>query len=231
MQTRLLGQRRVWWGERALLAAARMARRASSPDVVRLDIEMPARPAEDFVARTVFLDLRDARFLSVVRELHDPDAEARRYARRLASGDTMVDVGANHGTFAMCAAAAVGASGLVVAVEPQPRLADLVERSLAANGDAPHLVCPFACGDERGEVELFTPRETSGSAGIYPTHSATEGADRALVPLRRFDDDVDWRSFPGTVHVKLDVEGSELAFLRGASDMIRAKRPAILLEW
>ena len=35
---------------------------------------------------------------------------------------------------------------------------------------------------------------------------------------------------PVAAHGKLDVEGSELAFLRGAERMIRARRPSILFE-
>ena len=50
------------------------------------------------------------------------------------------------------------------------------------------------------------------------------------VPLKRFDDAVDWNNFRGNVFVKLDVEGSEPAFLRGARQMIRRHRPRMLLE-
>ncbi len=48
-----------------------------------------------------------------------------------------------------------------------------------------------------------------------------------LVP---FDDLVDWKAFPGRVVIKLDVEGSELGFLRGAERMIRASHPVIVME-
>lgn len=50
------------------------------------------------------------------------------------------------------------------------------------------------------------------------------------VPVVKFDDLVDARHFPGQVFLKLDVEGSELAFLRGAGRMISQKMPRIMIE-
>src|SRR5271154_776919 len=71
---------------------------------------------------TVFLDLLDPRFLRIPLEL----TEARRVLRHfLRPGDTFIDAGANHGTFSIVAARLVGTEGLVISIEPQPRLAAL----------------------------------------------------------------------------------------------------------
>jgi hypothetical protein len=48
--------------------------------------------------------------------------------------------------------------------------------------------------------------------------------------LRRFDDAVDWRQFPGELLLKVDVEGSEAAVLRGAACALTARRPRVLVE-
>ena len=50
------------------------------------------------------------------------------------------------------------------------------------------------------------------------------------MPLKRFDEAIDWRTTPGRIFLKLDVEGSEMAFLGGASEMIRTRNPLILME-
>ena len=62
----------------------------------------------------------------------------------------------------------VGKRGRVIAVEPQPNLADMVRRSLAANDRAPFEVHAMACGDREGEIEFVVSRESSGSLRCIP---------------------------------------------------------------
>lgn len=175
---------------------------------------------------TVFLDLHDPRFLRVPSELTEQQRLLRHFLR---PGDTFIDVGANHGTFSIVASALVGRGGLVVAIEPQPRLAALLRRSLAC-GPARFEVHPIACGDRSQDVELYIPLATSGSAGVFRRHSAIALHRTVTVPMRPLDDVIDWRGLPGQAFIKLDVEGSELAFLLGAGELIRAKAPAMLIE-
>jgi FkbM family methyltransferase len=148
----------------------------------------------------------------------------------LKEGDTFLDVGANHGSFAIVASKLVGTNGLVIAVEPQPRLAKVIEKSLAANAVCKFHIYNLALGDRDGEIELLVPIGTSGSAGIFPEHSATHAHNAITVPLRRFDQLVDWRNFTGQVMLKLDVEGSECAFLEGAREMITTLTPNLIIE-
>ncbi len=81
----------------------------------------------------VFLDPIDMRLFQVVNELASNDTDTRVLTKLLSEGDTFLDVGANHGSFAIVASKLVGANGFVLAVEPQPRLAKALERSLTAN--------------------------------------------------------------------------------------------------
>ena len=178
----------------------------------------------------VFLNPTDMRLFQVVNELSDRDTDISVLGHLLQEGDTFLDVGANHGSFAIVASKLVGASGLVIAVEPQPRLAKAVEKSLTANALGKFQIYNLAVGDRDGEIELLVPLGTSGSAGIFPEHSATHDHHKITVPLRRFDQLVDWRSFTGKAMLKLDVEGSECAFLTGAREMITALKPNLIIE-
>jgi FkbM family methyltransferase len=179
---------------------------------------------------TVFLAAADPRLLQVPNEL-GADAETGRVLRwLLAEGDTFVDVGANHGSFSIVAAALVGPRGRLYAIEPQPVLARLVDRSLAANAPCRFDVLPVACGDGAGTVRLYVPRDTSGAAGLFPGFSATSAHRVLAVPLRRLDDLLAGAGLPGRVVLKLDVEGNELAVLRGARRLIREARPRVILE-
>jgi FkbM family methyltransferase len=177
-------------------------------------------------AATVFVDLQDPRFLRVPTEL---TGLPRVLGHFLRSGDTFIDAGANHGTFSIVASGLVGHEGLVIAIEPQPRLAGLLERSLA-HGPARFEVHQIACGNRSAEVEFYIPLATSVSAGRFAGFSAVSRHRTLKVVMRPLDEVIDWRRLPGRTFIKLDIEGSELAFLSGASQLIRAIAPALLIE-
>lgn len=208
-------------GGESLLRTIRAVRRATGrPWAARLDLGR----------EVVHVNLDDSRMLHVPWELLYDDTRDALLGAYLRPGDTFVDVGANHGTFAMRASRLVGAEGLVIAVEPQPRLAELVGRSLAETAPCPFRVHQLACGDRQGEVDLFIPKQTSGAAGIHRRFSGRFEHDRIRVPLARFDDLESWRDLPGRPFFKLDMEGSELAFLRGAGETLSRRPACIMLE-
>ena len=111
---------------------------------------------------TVFLDLLDSRIWWVLDEVGGGRAEHEVMRRSVSAGDTFVDVGANHGGYAVFASALTGSGGRVVAFEPQARLAGLVERSLTATAASPFEVHQVACGDRDQQVELFVPERGVG---------------------------------------------------------------------
>lgn len=181
-------------------------------------------------SRTVFLNLLDPRMLQVPNELQSNNLDTSVLNAFIREGGTFLDVGANHGSFSIVAAELLGQTGQIIAVEPQPHLADLLEKTLAANARCPYEIYRVACGDRDDTITFYIPDDTSGSAGIFPEFSAGAGEQTLSVPLKRWDDLVNWRNFPGQIFLKLDVEGSELLFLKGASDMIGTRKPFILLE-
>lgn len=177
--------------------------------------------------RSVHVDLTDARFLWVLDEVRGLGHEHRVMKALLRPGDTFLDIGANHGSFAILASHLVGRTGLVIAVEPQPRLAGLIRRSLA-EAPAPFEVHAVALGERDADAVLHIPRSGSGAASVA---APPQGMSQSItVPLRRADQLLAWRAFPGSLLVKLDIEGGELPFLHGATAMLRERRPAIVLE-
>jgi FkbM family methyltransferase len=181
-------------------------------------------------SKIAFVDLNDPRMLQIPNEISDSYPDTSILKRLLDPGDTFVDVGANHGSFSIAASKAIGPKGLIVAIEPQPRKAELVKKSLAANADCEYRVHCFACGDDRSEADFYIPAGSSGGASVFAEYAAVVRHQRLRVPVRRLDDATDWRSFPGRVFMKVDVEGSEPKFLSGAREMIRARKPGIMLE-
>jgi FkbM family methyltransferase len=148
----------------------------------------------------------------------------------LSPGDTFIDAGANHGSYSLKAARLVGEKGKVLAFEPQPRLASLIRKSFAANGYSNAEVYEVACSNHSGVTEFYLPESGSGTAGIHKAFSGKNAHQKIVVKMDKFDELIKWPKLPGRVFVKLDVEGSELAFLRGAEQMIRSRKPFLLLE-
>jgi FkbM family methyltransferase len=178
----------------------------------------------------IFVDPLDARFFQVVNELTNPQSELRILSHLLSSGDTFIDIGANHGSFSIAASKLVGEKGRIIAVEPQPHLAKIVEKSLSINASCNFQVFPVAVGNIEGEAEFLIPHGTSGSAGIFAEHSGTDRFNAIVVPIKRFDELVEWQEFLGRTLIKLDIEGSESAFLLGANRMINALKPTLIIE-
>ena len=178
----------------------------------------------------VEIDLLDARCTWVMDELLQPSAEGRAVRSLLRPGDTFLDVGANHGSYSLIAAPVVGADGVVLAFEPQPRLATLLRRSFAANAFGHAEVLEIACSERDGRATFHVSRTASGTGGLYEGFSGGAGRKRFTVPLCRLEDRISGRTLPGRVLMKLDVEGSELPVIRGAASFLRERQPLILLE-
>jgi FkbM family methyltransferase len=160
--------------------------------------------------------------------------------RFVTPGDTVLDVGANWGLVTSRLADHVGPDGRVVAFEPNPGLLSELRRVAARRPNV--AVHPVALSDEPGTLELHVPvspprsilreRRVHAMATVAPP-SHRRATEYATVPVavRRLDDMVDEGVVPGDVtFLKCDVEGHELAALRGAERVLRRARPTILVE-
>lgn len=139
----------------------------------------------------------------------------------LRPGDAAVDAGANLGYFSLAMAQAVGPSGRVDAFEPVPPTYERLAAGARANRYAQLHTHAHALGAETGEAEIAWDPRVAGSASLHG-----EGPQRAAIAVRRLDD----LDLPPPAVIKLDVEGHELAVVRGARETIAAARPALVFE-
>jgi FkbM family methyltransferase len=146
----------------------------------------------------------DPFLLSMARELVRPEM-------------TVWDIGANVGLFSF-AAAALGAR--VLAVEPDPWLAHLLQRSVLLNR-LPVTVLPSAISDAVGVSPLYHSEEGRASNSLIG-----KGLAQMVITIT-----LDWmlQHFPPPQVLKIDVEGWECAVLKGASKVL-GLRPVILCE-
>lgn len=143
-------------------------------------------------------------------------------AGRFPAGGGFLDVGANVGNHAVFAAVVCGAAR-VTCVEPSAAARMILSVNLALNGLAARVrVEPFAVSDRAGEAVLV--RGASGALGTARVQ--VEGAGEVVSTIRIDDTAPEGR----TDFIKIDVEGHELAALRGAEALIARDRPDMFIE-
>jgi len=141
-------------------------------------------------------------------------------------GGHVVDVGANVGLITVPLARA---GAIVTAIEPVPENAARIRRSALLSGVADRVrVVEVALGESAGSVTMVRDDGMGATTGNALDASIAPGAGgrRSVVARARLDD-LDL----GRVDVmKLDVEGSELLVLRGATALLTDQRPVIVAE-
>ena len=141
----------------------------------------------------------------------------------LPSDGVFVDVGANWGYFSIAIADDQSFHGTVISVEAfQPSFEDLVSvKSQLSLPDSKIATECMALSDDVGEIYL------SGTAKIYSgLIKVSDNPTGTKVKKDRLDN----LSLERVDVIKLDVEGHELAVLRGALETIRKTRPVIVME-
>jgi len=169
--------------------------------------------------------------LTWIREWRRGDPALRVVRRFVRKGDTVVDIGANWGFFTANFARLVGPAGQVHAIEPDPSHRGSLEAMRARHGN----VTLYATGlsDHDGEGILHVPVMDGRPVGALASLTVPAGRvgiahQQVRVPLTRLDS-----LLPRGLRVafvKCDVEGHELAVLRGAGALLRRDHPVILVE-
>jgi FkbM family methyltransferase len=142
---------------------------------------------------------------------------------------TFVDAGANLGFYSLLMGGRLGPIGKVSAFEPHPDLAELARRNTHINGLPSVIkVYPFGLSDVEGETDFSYPKGHLGG-GMVGDHGLPERFDLVRSRVRRLDSVLDAGE---TVDLmKIDVEGHELAVLRGMQQvMARSSQLKILFE-
>lgn len=152
------------------------------------------------------------------------------FRRLVRPGDTVFDLGANHGVYTLLAASLAGPAGRVHAFEPNPRLAWLAEMSARLNGHGGMVTMHRLCAsDANGSTWLVF--EDAFSGGGTQNRAGTEGETAIACRTAMLDEMFPDPAFRVDV-VKLDVEGSEGRVLRGMRNLLaRSPDVRILMEF
>jgi FkbM family methyltransferase len=151
----------------------------------------------------------------------------------LGAGATFIDVGSDVGYYSLKAAPVVGASGHVIAVEPNPEALERLRGNLAASGASVVAVAPVACSDAEGTLDLYVaPDPNVGETSLSKANASQAGAvTRSYkVRARPLDDIVRESGLTRVDAVKIDVEGAEYLVLKGTVQTLDRFHPMLLIE-
>lgn len=149
--------------------------------------------------------------------------------RWLRPGDTFLDIGANVGFFSLLGARLVGPSGRVIAFEPVDHLAVAARRNAHLNGFDQIEVHTVGVGVEPGRAPLSIT-DHPGGATLASDVDFDEVTEIVEVPVVSISSMVQDGSIPHPDVTKIDVEGHELAVLRGMTVVLEARHSTLLIE-
>lgn len=152
-----------------------------------------------------------------------PDYHEMLFTRRfLRPGDHYIDGGAHHGLYTLHAAALVGPTGRVEAVEAAPKAVVRLSENVALNRLSQVVVHAAALADSPGRVPFVVDRGAGSGNRIRTADDV--GSATVEVPTITLDDLRDRGPFS---MVKLDVEGAEPLAMRGAERLVAEQPPAV----
>lgn len=143
------------------------------------------------------------------------------------SGDLVVDVGANRGSFALYASKRVGENGRVMCFEPNLRCVSILKRAIEVNSIGNIEVFNLGLSDSSGILTLTIPKINSGEATFGASSYSADETYSVDVDVTR-GDSVIAAVVPRLI--KIDVEGFESRVLRGLATTIAKSRPLIITE-
>ena len=164
----------------------------------------------------------------VLLEQQDWFEDEIKFLRRLLQpGQSVIDIGANYGTYTLSMAHSVGPTGQVWAFEPASATADLLAQSIAANAFSQIVLEQSALSSASGtaQLSLNDNSELNALVHVAQTSSATETVP--LVTLDECLDKYDWRD---VAFMKIDAEGEEANILKGGKRFFAERSPLVQYE-
>ena len=159
------------------------------------------------------------------------ESEVELFKKIVRKGDIVVDAGANIGAFSVPLSKLTGDEGVVYSFEPQAFLCSILSANLLENKCFNVRALSVALGDKPGKISVpnfnyAVKNNFGGISFVTKKRSSPKGSGSLGIPQARLDDVID---VPRLRLIKVDVEGMELALLKGAAGVIETHRPYLYL--
>jgi FkbM family methyltransferase len=142
-------------------------------------------------------------------------------------GDIVLDIGANIGYYTVIMSKIVGEQGKVLAFEPTKHFGEVLKENIKVNNLENVTVYEYGLSDKDTNSNIFIG---DNSATIHWAENKGNLINNETIPLKTLDSMIDSLKIEKINFIKIDVDGHEPFFLKGAWKTISKYKPKILLE-
>lgn len=148
-------------------------------------------------------------------------------------GSCAIDVGASVGLYTKALSKKVGIKGQVIAIEPSRSASRLLSRVVTLQQLTNVRLERFAAAEHQAKKFIITPVNLAGYPQdplSYVSDAPEVGSESFAINTLSLDEYCARNKIENVSVVKLDIEGYELAALKGARRLIENNRPVLLVE-
>ena len=154
------------------------------------------------------------------------EAEYAKLGQWVKPGDWVLDVGANVGHYSRKLSELVGRNGRVFSFEPVPQTFEILAANMACCPVSNITLFNVAASDVMGTVGMSIPSFDTGLQNYYMASVTAEATGLSVVAIP-----IDSLQFPSRISLaKIDVEGHELAALKGMQNLVKRDHPVLIVE-
>jgi FkbM family methyltransferase len=175
----------------------------------------------EVLGQKMYLDLRDSIVAAhIYMEGVHEKGTTYLFKNIVNEGMVVVDIGAYIGYYTLLAADRVGQEGKVFAFEPCPYSYSLLVKNINVNGYNNVIPVQKAIVDRPGIADLFLDSENFGGHSLASTHNKKKSITVETTSLNEFFKNKEYLIDV----IKMDVEGAEMAVLKGMNKIIEKNR-------
>lgn len=151
----------------------------------------------------------------------------------LKDGDVVIDVGANIGLFSLLGSRYVGQAGRIYAFEPTSATFEILKENIRINAIENIAPQKIPLADKSIPIIMVNP---AGEGGEYfDALNRIQQVDQerltgAVIYTETLDDFIRQNDIRKIDIIKIDIEGAELLFFKGAKESLTKFRPKIIFE-
>ena len=154
------------------------------------------------------------------------EAEMAFIRRLITPGMHVLDIGANHGVYALTMAKLLQGQGRVIAYEPARSVFKRLQQSVEANSLTTIEAVNSGLSDREGEATLYL----STNSELNSLQQSSDSRERETIQLLTLDGELSRRGWQSIDFVKLDAEGEESKILAGGQEFFSNQSPLVMFE-